>query len=89
VVIASGTARAIVLGDVLHCPVQLEEEEWGCVFDVDPVLARATRERLLDELEGSGTVAAGGHFSDFTFGRCMRGEGRRVWTVERAMAGTS
>jgi glyoxylase-like metal-dependent hydrolase (beta-lactamase superfamily II) len=89
VVIASGTARAIVLGDVLHCPVQLEEEEWGCVFDVDPALARATREKLLAELEGSGTVAAGGHFSDFTFGSCMRGEGRRTWTVEKAMAGAS
>jgi glyoxylase-like metal-dependent hydrolase (beta-lactamase superfamily II) len=87
VVIASGTDRAIVLGDVLHCPVQLEEEEWGCVFDVDPDLARQTRDTLLAELEGSNTIAAGGHFSDFTFGRCMRGEGKRVWTVHQAMAG--
>ena len=89
VIISSGTARAIVLGDVMHCPVQLDEEEWGCVFDVDPELARRTRDTLLAELEGSGTIAAGGHFSDFTFGRCMRGEGKRVWTVHRELAGTS
>jgi hypothetical protein len=62
--------------------VQLEEEEWGCVFDVDPALARSTRENLLAELEGSHLVAAG-HFTDFSFGRVMRGEGRRQWTVEK------
>jgi glyoxylase-like metal-dependent hydrolase (beta-lactamase superfamily II) len=82
-VISSGTERAIILGDVVHCPVQLEEEEWGCVFDVDPDLARSTRENLLAELESSSTVTAGGHFSDFTFGRVMRAEGRRMWSVEK------
>jgi glyoxylase-like metal-dependent hydrolase (beta-lactamase superfamily II) len=83
IVISSGTERAIILGDVVHCPVQLEEQEWGCVFDVDSALARSTREKLLAELEGSGTVVAGGHFTDFSFGRVMRGEGRRLWTVEK------
>jgi hypothetical protein len=83
VVISSGTERAIILGDVVHCPVQLEEEEWACVFDVDPDLARSTRDNLLAELEGSDTVMAGGHFSDFTFGRVMRAEGRRMWSVEK------
>ena len=83
VVISSGTERAIILGDVVHCPVQLEEEEWGCVFDVDPALARSTRDKPLAELEGSNTVMAGGHFSDFTFGRVMRAEGRRMWSVEK------
>jgi hypothetical protein len=83
VVISSGTERAIILGDVVHCQVQLEEEEWACVFDVDPGLARSTRDNLLAELEGSDTVMAGGHFSDFTFGRVMRAEGRRMWSVEK------
>jgi glyoxylase-like metal-dependent hydrolase (beta-lactamase superfamily II) len=83
VVVSSGPERAIILGDVVHCPVQLEEEEWACVFDVDGALARSTRDRLLAELEGSDTVVAGGHFSDFSFGRVMRGEGRRQWTVEK------
>jgi glyoxylase-like metal-dependent hydrolase (beta-lactamase superfamily II) len=83
VVISSGAARAIILGDVVHCPVQLDEEEWGCVFDVDSALARSTRDRLLAELEGSDTLVAGGHFADFTFGRIMQGEGRRNWVIER------
>jgi glyoxylase-like metal-dependent hydrolase (beta-lactamase superfamily II) len=83
VVVSSGTERAVILGDVVHCPVQLEEEEWACVFDVDGALARSTRDRLLAELEGSDSVVAGGHFSDFSFGRIMRGEGRRMWMVEK------
>jgi len=83
IVLSSGAERAIVMGDVIHCPVQLEEEEWGCVFDVDPALARATRDSLLAELEGSDTLMAAGHFSDFSFGRVMQGEGRRLFTVEK------
>ena len=83
VVISSGTERAIVLGDVVHCPVQLDEEEWGCVFDVDSALARTTRDNLLAELEDSGTFVAGGHFSDFIFGRIMQAQGQRHWVIEK------
>jgi len=83
VVISSGTERAIVLGDVVHCPVQLDEEEWGCVFAVDSALARTTRDNLLAELENSGTFVAAGHFSDFIFGRIMQAQGQRHWVIEK------
>ncbi len=86
-VVSSGTQRAIILGDVVHCPVQLEEEEWSCAFDVDRALARATREKLLAELEDPSTVAADGHFSDFTFGRVMRAQGKRQWVVAAVETG--
>lgn len=82
VVVSSGTDRAIILGDVVHCPVQLDEPTWACVADVDPDLAKRTRERLWQELEDPSTVAAGaGHFADFTFGRLMQGQGGRRWTA--------
>ena len=42
-VISDQSERALLLGDAITCPVQLEEEEWGCVFDVDGALARSTR----------------------------------------------
>ena len=38
VVISSGTERAILLGDAVHCPVELLEEEWEFMADVDPRL---------------------------------------------------
>ncbi|MEJ8277777.1 MBL fold metallo-hydrolase [Pseudonocardia spirodelae] len=81
VVVSSGAERAVLLGDVAHCPAQLPEPEWSVLFDVDPVTASATRERLLDELEGTGTVVGCGHFPEAAFGRIVRGEGTRYWSA--------
>ncbi|MDQ4070989.1 MAG: MBL fold metallo-hydrolase, partial [Actinomycetota bacterium] len=46
-VFSGGTERVVVLGDVAHHPVQLLESEWNTLYDIDPVLARRTRERVL------------------------------------------
>ena len=46
VVLSSGTERAMLLGDVVHCPVQLIETEWDGMMDVDPALAKRTRAAL-------------------------------------------
>ena len=79
IIVSSGFDRAIILGDTVICPVQLHEAEWNAIGDVDPELARRTRERLWAELENPSTVAAGGHFPDFTFGRILRAAGKRQW----------
>ncbi len=81
VVVSSGTARAVILGDLLHCPLQIGKPEWGVVFDVDPDLARRTRERQLAELESDGAVAACSHFPEVVFGRVLPGQGTRRWQV--------
>jgi glyoxylase-like metal-dependent hydrolase (beta-lactamase superfamily II) len=78
-VVSSGAQRAIILGDVMHCPVQFDEADWSVVFDVDKELARRTRERLMRELEDPSTVSASGHFSDVVFGRVMPAQGKRYW----------
>ncbi len=76
-VISSGTDRAIILGDSIHCPLQFEESEMSVIFDVDPALARRTQEKIAAELEGSQTIAANGHFSDAVFGRLVPGQGKK------------
>ncbi len=76
-VISSGTERAIILGDVVHCPVELLDDEWATIGDVDPMLARRTRIALAKELEGSDVPVAAAHFPGLEFGRVLRGEGRR------------
>ena len=58
VVVSSESQRAIMLGDVVHCPVQLVDDEWGAIGDVDPELAVRTRTALSRELEGSDTPVA-------------------------------
>jgi glyoxylase-like metal-dependent hydrolase (beta-lactamase superfamily II) len=81
VVLSSGSERAMLLGDVVHCPVELVDDEWGALFDVDPVLALQTRVALNRELEATGVLAAAAHFPGLQFGRLLRGEGRRRWIV--------
>lgn len=79
IVINDDSQRAMLLGDVVHCPVQLVDDEWSGLFDVDPALARRTRNALARELEGDPTLVAAAHFPDLKFGRLLRGEGRRLW----------
>jgi len=80
-VMSSGTARGLLLGDVVHCPVELIDDEWGGVGDVDPELARRTRLALTRELEGTDTPVAAAHFPGLVFGRLLAANGRRNWVV--------
>ena len=79
VVLSSGSERAFILGDAISCPAQLEEPEWSGMGDMDPKLARRTQEAVAQEIEGSGALLATAHFPGLTFGRVLRGEGRRYW----------
>lgn len=81
VVLSSGTQRAMVLGDAVHCAVELLDDDWTRISDVDPDLAMRTRVALARELEGSGTVVAGAHFPGLKMGRILPGEGVRRWVM--------
>jgi glyoxylase-like metal-dependent hydrolase (beta-lactamase superfamily II) len=81
VVMSSGTARGLLLGDVVHCPVELIDDEWSGVGDVDPELAKRTRLSLTRELEGTDTPVAAAHFPGLVFGRLLAANGRRSWAV--------
>jgi len=80
-VIASGPDRALLIGDVAHCPVELLEPEWEALSDVDPDLARRTREALAREYEGTDVPMAASHFAGMQFGRLLAAEGRRQWVI--------
>lgn len=80
-VVSSGADRALLLGDAIHCPAELTESEWDGMGDVDPALARRTREALLRELEDTGSPATGAHLPGLRFGRVLPAEGRRSWVV--------
>ncbi len=82
IVLSSGAARGLLVGDVVHCPVELLDDEWGGMGDVDPELARRTRNSLARELEGSEVPVAAAHFPGLQFGRLLTGEGRRSWLFQ-------
>lgn len=81
IVLSSGTARAMLLGDVVHCAVELLDDEWAGMGDVDPALARRTRVALARELEGTDVPVAAAHFPGMQFGRLLEADGRRHWAV--------
>ena len=82
IVLSSGTERALLIGDVAHCPVELLDTDWAALSDVDPDLARRTRESLAREYEGTDVPMAASHFEGMSFGRLLSGQGRRQWVFE-------
>jgi glyoxylase-like metal-dependent hydrolase (beta-lactamase superfamily II) len=82
IIISSGTERAILLGDVVHCPAELLEDDWEMIGDVDRSLAQATRVALAQELEGTNVPMAATHFPGLQFGRLLPGSGMRGWVFE-------
>jgi glyoxylase-like metal-dependent hydrolase (beta-lactamase superfamily II) len=81
IVLSSGTNRAMLLGDVVHCPVELVDDEWAGIGDVDPELALRTRVALARELEGADMPAAAAHFPNLQFGKLLLANGKRQWVV--------
>jgi glyoxylase-like metal-dependent hydrolase (beta-lactamase superfamily II) len=80
-VVSSGESRAVILGDAVECPLQLEEPDFYALSDVDPALAASTRETLWRELEGTGTLVTAAHFPGLEFGRVLTGSGKRYFAV--------
>ncbi len=64
VIVSSGLVNAVIGGDVLHHPVQATNPRWGVAADLDPEAARKTREKLVEQIAGSGSLLAGGHFPE-------------------------
>jgi glyoxylase-like metal-dependent hydrolase (beta-lactamase superfamily II) len=78
-VVSSGSERAVLLGDAVECPLQLEEPDFHALSDVDPVLAARTREALWRELEGTNVAVSAAHFPGLQFGRVLTGSGKRIF----------
>lgn len=55
--------RAVMSGDVLHHPVQIERPAWSSRFDEDPEAARITRRHLLERVTDTDTQLMGAHFA--------------------------
>jgi len=85
-VLSSGGDRVVVLGDAVHCPIEIQEPELAFVVDVDPALASRTRAFLERELTRPSTVAAGAHFADLVFGRLIPGKAQPTWHFSKTQA---
>ncbi|WP_136635614.1 MBL fold metallo-hydrolase [Pseudooceanicola onchidii] len=60
--IDDGGDSLLIWGDTIHSAAfQVAEPDWGVLFDVDPVQARATRRALFADLAASGLPILGPH----------------------------
>lgn len=84
VILSSGGERAFILGDAISCPVQLEQPEWSGMGDMDKDLARRTQEAVVREAEEQGALLTAAHFPGLTFGRVLKGKGKRYWEAVQA-----
>jgi glyoxylase-like metal-dependent hydrolase (beta-lactamase superfamily II) len=71
--IHDGAQRALILGDAVHCPLQLTNPDWEALADVDPRLARVTRDRLSREMDDAGLPGVGCHFPGLAASRVVGG----------------
>jgi glyoxylase-like metal-dependent hydrolase (beta-lactamase superfamily II) len=68
---AAGT-DILFLADVVHHPLQLSDPDTTSNFCMDPMMATATRRRILDECAARGTIVAPYHFPSPVFGRFQK-----------------
>ncbi len=72
--IRDGGEQLFVVGDSMYCPAQLTDIDLTAMHDIDPVLARRSRELIQRELEAHGTSAVGCHFPGLHAARLVGSE---------------
>jgi len=58
-----GRRRAVLSGDTIHHPVQIERPDWSSNFCSDPVQSAVTRNQLMERIADTGTVLLAAHFA--------------------------
>ena len=79
-VVSSGDERAMILGDVIHCPLELVDDEFAIMADIDPAMAKRSKAIVRDEIEGKNVHVSSSHFPGLQFGRLLSGTGKRLWS---------
>lgn len=76
-VIESAGERAIITGDMVHSPLQIDDPELAAVVDTDQVMSRASRKAAFARWAESGALVIGTHFADPSAGRMVNlGDGK-------------
>jgi len=61
--VSAGQDKAVLSGDVLHHPVQIERPDWNSTFDQDRAQAQATRAAVVAGVADGRTHLIGAHFA--------------------------
>ena len=69
--IASRGQKAVMIGDMMHSPIQLAHPEWSPRFDFDRSLSADTRKQFLDSHCETDTLVLTAHFPSPSVGRVV------------------
>ena len=83
IVVSSGSEKALLLGDIVHCPLELMDDDFNLLADYDQELANRARRAYAQELEGTDIPVSAAHFPGLRFGRLLPGEGVQAMVVRR------
>ena len=72
IALSGRSQNAIVAGDVVHHASQFLEPQLSCFADVDPELARKTRQRIFAQCCETDSILLSGHFPGPTVGKLTR-----------------
>ncbi len=79
VLLSSGGEQAVITGDLIHHPVQVEQPTWHCLADSDPDQGVATRQAFLAEHAGAASLVLGTHFGGSSAGHVVAADGADGW----------
>lgn len=79
VALSGGGRTALLLGDVVHCPLEMTEPDWSLRADHDHAQAQASRRALIDEHVDESTLLGSPHFEGLRFGRLEAGPDGYAW----------
>lgn len=75
----SGGTRTFIGGDISNHPFQVEHPDWSLPVDNDPAGAAWTRDRIFEDLRGSGADFVAGHYPMPGIGKIVTDDGVRVY----------
>lgn len=70
--IESKGEKTVITGDLMHCPIQLEEPGRIVRFDMDQEQGAKTREAFVTDYANSNVLVIGSHFADPSAGRIIK-----------------
>ncbi len=71
IVIESKGERAVITGDLMHCPIQCAEPERIVRFDMDQEKGAQTRQGFVDQMANQDILVLGSHFAEPTAGHIV------------------
>jgi glyoxylase-like metal-dependent hydrolase (beta-lactamase superfamily II) len=74
VAISSGGEEAVIVGDVIHHPMQLADPGIGATFDTDRKPVQATQRALVDDNADRNVLVLAKHFATPSVGRIISNE---------------